>query len=103
MIKLIILLMLLAGEVAYAQDSATKSSTYDPASEPNTYDSATEPKESQFDKHPDCMNRGVDTSIPPCVVNDAGVLQHLRPPSQQVTPNVTITGPSSTPAGNSPK
>ena len=70
MIKLLVILMLLATEVAYAEDSAT---------EPSTYDSATEPKESQFDKHPECMNRGTDTSTSPCIVNDDGVLSHLRP------------------------
>jgi hypothetical protein len=95
MINLLVILMLLATEVAYAEDTPT---------EPSTYDTATEPKESQFDKHPECMNRGTDTSIRPCVVNDAGVLQHLRPPSQQLTPDSTIARPSSTPAvGNSAK
>jgi len=71
MIKLLVILMLLATEVAYVEDSAT---------EPSTYDSAAEPKESQFDKHPECMNRGTDTSIRPCVVNDAGVVvdKHYR-------------------------
>jgi hypothetical protein len=59
--KLLILLLFLATKVTYAHNSAM------------------EPRESQFDKHPECMNRGTDTSTSPCIVNDDGVLPHLRP------------------------
>jgi hypothetical protein len=38
---------------------------------------------SQFDKHPECMDRSVDASSGNCIIQDAGKPRHRYPPKPQ--------------------
>ena len=85
----LLLLTLLALQTAYAEDSTVQATGSDSSKQAAGADSSKQvvgkdsskqPRESLFDKHPECMNRGTDTATGNCIVYDKGSPHHLHPP-----------------------
>jgi len=47
--------------------------------------------QSPYDKHPECLDRNVDSSTGNCVIKDEGTPRHYYPPRTAVTPSTPTT------------
>ena len=56
---------------------------------------------SPYDKHPECLDRNVDSSKGDCIIKDDGTPRHTYPQRLKVTPN--SPGTPSTPAVTAPR
>ena len=100
--RYLILLTLLALQTAYADDSTvqaigTDSSKQavgaDSSKQVVGKDSSKQPRESPFYKHPECMNRGIDTATGNCIVYDKGTPHQLHPPLTLPAPVSSVHQP----------
>jgi len=75
-----ILLLLLSAAAAQAADNST-------GNQANSAKASVSPSDdrSQFDKHPECMDRSVDASSGNCIIQNTGTPRHRYPPKPQTT------------------